>query len=206
MRRTRRLSGSDGMVGRRGVGVGGVVALALAVSLVGCGPSASSEATSTGPLEEAATAEVAASPAADRSGPDPAAPPSSPTPAPVPGSDGPTPARPGAAPPRPTGTVPAGRRPQVAGAGGADGRCPAATAHSHAPVRDEVERSIPRWPATACGAPGVDRGWRAPDHFIHWPADGSVVLFTQGGGIYAMAADGSRVWQVAEPRPWSDTG
>ena len=204
-----RLSGSDRMGCRRGVGLSGAVALALVLSLAGCGPGGSGEAT----LRAAATADGDASPVADRSGLYPAAPLGSPTPAPVPGSDGPTPARRGAAPPGPTGTVPAGRAAPAEPTDGATAGSGARPSASLRPTRAAqatptptpqvryVERTIRSWPGTACDAPRIDRARGAPHNFIHWPADGSAVLFTQGGGIYAMAADGSRLWQVAEPAP-----
>ena len=207
------LSGRDRMRCRRRAGLGGVVALVLVVSMMGCEPSSSSEATSTGRLR--AGAEVDVSPVADRSGRHPAAPLGSPTPAPVPGGDVPVPARPGAAPPRPTGTAPAGRASPAraeptdgatAGSGARPSaslratRAAQATSAPTPPVRD-VERITRSWPGTACGAPRQDRARGAPENFIHWPADGSAVLFTLGGGIHALAADGSRLWQVAEAAP-----
>ncbi len=41
--------------------------------------------------------------------------------------------------------------------------------------------------------------------FVQWTPDGSTVLFTDGPLIYAIAADGSRLWQVVE-RPVTVSG
>ena len=57
-------------------------------------------------------------------------------------------------------------------------------------------------PGTAC-TPG-DQWARAPWLFrnsVQWAPDGSAVLFTAGPRIHAVAADGSRLWQVVEPAP-----
>ena len=117
------------MVGRRGAGLAGVVALALVVSLVGCGPSSSSEAASTARAE-------------------------------------------------PTG--------------GATQATPIATPT----VREEVIDRHSR--GTAC-APELDRPRWLFREFVRWTPDGLTVLFTDGPRIYAVAADGSRLWQVVAP-------
>ena len=55
-------------------------------------------------------------------------------------------------------------------------------------------------PGTAC-APEYEwqyRPWLLRE-FVQWTPDGSTVLFTDGPHIYAVAADGSRLWDVAVP-------
>ena len=49
--------------------------------------------------------------------------------------------------------------------------------------------------------PHVDRpDWLFRD-FVQWTPDGSTVLFTDDSHIYAVAADGLRLWNVVAPKP-----
>ena len=75
-----------------------------------------------------------------------------------------------------------------------------------APTRPPVEGGRARAPVeggrtgTIC-KPQVDRpNWLFRD-FVQWTPDGSTVLFTDGSHIYAVAADGSRLWNVVAPKP-----
>ena len=40
--------------------------------------------------------------------------------------------------------------------------------------------------------------WQS-ENFVQWTPDGSTLLFTLGSQLYAVAADGSRLWQIAKP-------
>ncbi len=78
----------------------------------------------------------------------------------------------------------------------ATGSAPTATPVPTPQVRvEEIDRAPP---STAC-VPGLQRAsWQFRD-FVKWTPDGASVLFTDGPRIYAVAADGSRLWQVVEP-------
>ena len=52
--------------------------------------------------------------------------------------------------------------------------------------------------STPC-APGLfTSSWHYRD-FVKWTPDGAAILFTQGASLYAVAADGSRLWQLLKP-------
>ena len=87
-------------------------------------------------------------------------------------------------------------------AGEADPRPAAEVDAPRAPVEVGVTR--PPVEASRTGTicePHVDRpDWLFRD-FVQWTPDGSTVLFADGSHIYAVAADGSRLWNVVAPKP-----
>ena len=53
--------------------------------------------------------------------------------------------------------------------------------------------------STPC-APGLfTSSWHYRD-YLQWTPDGTAILFTQGASLYAVAADGSRLWRLLKPR------
>ena len=73
---------------------------------------------------------------------------------------------------------------------------PTATAQ---PTPTEGVHRDPEFGPTTC-APGGAR-YHRPWHFtesVQWTPDGGSILFTRRANLYAVAADGSRLWQVAE--------
>ena len=74
------------------------------------------------------------------------------------------------------------------------------------PTRPPVEVLVTQPPVEIEGAEtGCLPEWDRPEwlfrDFVQWTPDGSTVLFTDGPHIYAVAADGSRLWSVVVPNP-----
>ncbi len=74
------------------------------------------------------------------------------------------------------------------------------------PTRPPVEVHVTRPPVEINGTGTVcSPQWDRPEwlfrDFVQWTPDGSTVLFTDGPYIYAVAADGSRLWSVVVPNP-----
>ena len=71
-------------------------------------------------------------------------------------------------------------------------------------TRPPAEVHVTRPPVEIDGAGSAcSPNWDRPEwlfrEFVQWTPDGSTVLFTDGPHIYAVAADGSRLWDVAVP-------
>ena len=81
-------------------------------------------------------------------------------------------------------------------------RVPVEADHTQPPVEINVTRApVEAGRTGSICAPEVDRPkWLFRD-FVQWTPDGSTVLFTDGSHIYAVAADGSRLWNVVAPKP-----
>ena len=70
----------------------------------------------------------------------------------------------------------------------------ARTATAAATDGDHADHAL-RKSACTTGLPPMD--WYASNHGVRWTADGTHILFTSSAAVWAMTADGSRLWRVA---------